>query len=141
MMCSNVSPMMAINMLSIVICVKKVAQMKMVIVMTDIIGWVSANETGPKPARTSSYCLRMASKGPNPVKSLISEFSSAYRFMLLRMVRGKANMISDTINSIMNGPMSLIVSFINLIKKEVYSKTLNQSKHFEKRKNETSAPM
>ena len=35
---SNVSPMRAINMLNIVICVKKVAQRKMVIVKTDIIG-------------------------------------------------------------------------------------------------------
>ena len=106
---------MAINMLSIVIYVKKVAQMKIVIVMTDIIGWVSANEPGSKPARTSSYCLRMASAGPNPVRSPISGFSSAYLLILLRIVRGKANMISEIIKRTMNQPMSLIVAKINMM--------------------------
>ena len=106
---------MAINMLSIVICVKKVAAIKIVIVRTDIIGWVPANEVGPKPARTSSYCLRMASAGPNPVRSPISGFSSAYRLTLLRMLRGKANMISETIKRIMNDPMSSIVAKINMM--------------------------
>ena len=98
--------MRAINMLSIVICVKKVVQIKMMIVKTDIIGWISANEFGPKPERTSSYCLRMASTGPNPVRSPISGFSSAYRLMLLRMDRGKANMTSEIMKRTMKYRMS-----------------------------------